>query len=135
MDTHLFNCKPQEETPVSKRKEPPENENVERRQEIPVSKKKKNKNNHLCSDEEQPSQSSPSPKKSPFNGNRQEETDVGEREEPSEDEDIVSRQEMPVPKQKKKWKINNQCGVEKEPSQSTSAPKKKKISFCEYCKC
>uniref|UniRef100_A0A3Q2YRC0 SP110 nuclear antigen, tandem duplicate 1 n=1 Tax=Hippocampus comes TaxID=109280 RepID=A0A3Q2YRC0_HIPCM len=129
LDTHLFNCKPQEETPVSERKEPPENENIERRQEISVSKKKKNKNNHLCSDEEQPSQSSPSPQKSPFNGNRQEETDVGERKEPSEDENIVSRQEMPVPKQKKKRKINNQCSGEKEPSQLTSAPKKKKILF------
>ncbi|XP_077396149.1 nuclear body protein SP140-like [Festucalex cinctus] len=124
LETQMFNCKPQEETTVRKRKEPTEDEIVERRQESPVPNKRKEKKNHLCSDEKQPSQSSPSPNKSPFNSKRQEETDVRKRKEPSEVEIV----ESPVLK-KKKEKRNHLCNEEEGPSQSCSSPRKNKIVF------
>ncbi|XP_077414797.1 uncharacterized protein LOC144044334 isoform X2 [Vanacampus margaritifer] len=128
LDTQTFNYKPQEETIVRKRKEPSQDENVERRQESPLPKKKREKKNHLRRDEEQPSQSSPSTKKSLLNSRRQEETNVRKREEPSEDENVERRQESPVPK-KKKEKKNHLCNEEEGPSQSCSTPRKKKIVF------
>ncbi|XP_061556933.1 nuclear body protein SP140-like protein isoform X1 [Phycodurus eques] len=125
----LFNNKGQVETDVGERKAPSEDDIVQRREEIPVPKKKKQKNNNVCGEKEQPSQSSLSSKKSQFNTKGQEETDVGKRKKTSEDENVASRQEIPVPKTKNTQKNNNKCKEEKEPSQSSSTPKKTKIRF------
>ncbi|XP_061701806.1 uncharacterized protein LOC133514272 isoform X2 [Syngnathoides biaculeatus] len=130
LDTQPSKSNPQLETDVGKTKAPSEDGIVEQRQEIPVPKKKKQKTKHVWSEEEQPSQSCPSPNKSHFNSTGQEEmSDVMKTKTTSEDENAASREEIPISNKNNTQKNKRKCKEEETPSQSSFTPKKKKMCF------